>query len=80
MVLMFHSPVFLVDLVPEAHAVDNPEFETDVTLLQLVRVGAEFHARQVVCGGGGVEPRVEQRVHQGGLAHTRLTWQGSRHG
>ena len=69
---MIALPVFFVDLVAEAHGVDDSEFETHVTLLELVGVGLERDARLVVLGGLALKLGVEQRVHEGGLPQTRL--------
>lgn len=65
-------PVFFVDLVSEAHGVDNSKFEAHVTLLEFIGVGLECDSGLVVLGGLTLKLGVEQRVHKGGLPQTRL--------
>ncbi len=65
-------PVFFVDLVSEAHGVDDGELETHVALLEFIGVGLERDSRLVVLSGLALKLGVEQRVHQGGLPQTRL--------
>lgn len=66
-------PFFLVDLVSEAHGVNNSQFEAHVTLLQFIGVGLERDSWLVVLGGLTLELGIEQCVHQGGFPQTRLT-------
>lgn len=66
------APLFFVDLVSEAHGVDDGELEAHVALLQLVGVGLERDSRLVVLSGLTLKLGVEERVHQGGLPQPRL--------
>jgi len=66
------SPVLLVDLVAEAHGVDDGELEAYVALLELVGVGLELNAGLVVLSGLPFELGVEQGVHEGGLPKAGL--------
>ena len=67
-------PVFFINLVSEAHSVDDSEFEAHITLLEFIRVGFQRYSRLVVLGGLTLELGVEQCVHQSGLAQTRLSY------
>lgn len=71
------SPVFLVDLVTEAHGVDDCELETHVALLELVGVGLELNAGLVVLSGLPFELGVEQGVHEGGLPKPGLPFKNT---
>lgn len=66
-------PLFLVDLVSKTDGVNNSQLEAHITLLQFVGVGLECDTRLAVLCGLTLELGVEQCVHQGGFAQTRLT-------
>ena len=72
-------PFFFIDLVSKAYSVDHSEFEAHVALLEFVGVGLERDSRLVVLSGLALKLGVEQRVHQGGLPQTCLTYKDRKH-
>lgn len=66
------TPVLFVDLISEAHRVNDGEFKAHIALLQLIRVGLELHARLVVLIRLTLKLGVEQGVHESGLSQTCL--------
>lgn len=64
--------VILVNLVAVADGVADGQLQPHVALLQLVGLGLQLHHGQGMGAGGGLEVRVEQRVHEGALPQTGL--------
>lgn len=72
-------PLVLIDLIPEAHSVHNGQLEVHIALLEVVGLGPQAYALLMVTGFLGLEGRVEECVHQCGLADAGLPW-GARSG
>lgn len=68
-------PLIFIDLIPEAHSIHDGQLEVHVALLEVIGLGPQAHAFLVVTGFLGLEGRVEERVHQCGLADARLPWE-----
>lgn len=68
-------PLVLIDLIAEAHSVHDGQLEMYVALLEVIGLGPQAHTLLVVTGFLGLEGRVEERVHQCGLANARLPWE-----
>lgn len=66
-------PVLLVDLVPKAHCAYDCELQPHIALLEVIGIRPKLDTWLCVGGWLPLELRVEQGVHEGGLAQTCLS-------
>lgn len=65
-------PLILIDLISKAHGIHDGQLELHVALLEIVSLGPQAHTLLMVTGFLGLKGRVEERVHQCGLANASL--------
>lgn len=70
-------PVILIDLVPKAHSIHDGQFEMHVALLEVVGLRPQAYTVLMVTSFLSLEGRVEERIHERGLADPSLPWERS---
>lgn len=73
-------PLILIDLIPKAHSIHDGQLELHIALLEVVGLGPEAHTLLVVTSFLSLEGRVEECVHQCGLADASLPWEAGMRG